>query len=148
MLGATLLFAFGKHMTGRISASISHDASNTALAAAALFELAVAVYGGYFGGGIGIMNLAMLAALGMTDIHAMNALKVVLGGVINGVATITFVVTRAIVWPQAIVMIAGAILGGYFAAHFAQKLPQAWIRSFVIMVGTGMSVYFFYNAYR
>jgi uncharacterized protein len=148
MLGATLLFAFGKHMTGRISASISHDASNAALAAAALFELAVAVYGGYFGGGIGIMNLAMLAALGMTDIHAMNALKVVLGGVINGVATITFVVTRAIVWPQAIVMIAGAILGGYFAAHFAQKLPQAWIRSFVILVGTGMTVYFLYNAYR
>jgi hypothetical protein len=72
----------------------------------------------------------------------------VLGGVINGVATITFVVTRAIVWPQAIVMIAGAILGGYFAAHFAQKLPQAWIRSFVILVGTGMTVYFFYNAYR
>ncbi|HLZ51366.1 MAG TPA: sulfite exporter TauE/SafE family protein [Candidatus Acidoferrum sp.] len=148
MLGATLLFAFGKHMTGRISASISHDASSTALAAAALFELAVAIYGGYFGGGIGIMNLAMLAALGMTDIHAMNALKVVLGGVINGVATITFVVSRAIVWPQAIVMIAGAILGGYFAAHFAQKLPQAWIRSFVILVGTGMTVYFFYNAYR
>jgi uncharacterized protein len=148
LLGATLLFAFGKHLTGRISASVSHDASTAALAGAAIFELAVAVYGGYFGGGIGIMNLAMLAALGMTDIHAMNALKVVLGGVINGVATITFVVTGAIVWPQAIVMIVGAILGGYFAAHFAQKLPQAWIRSFVILVGTGMTIYFFVSAYR
>ncbi len=148
LLGATLLFAFGKHLTGRISASVSHDASNAALASAAFFELAVAVYGGYFGGGIGIMNLAMLAALGMTDIHAMNALKVVLGGVINGVATITFVISRAIVWPQAMVMIVGAILGGYFAAHFAQKLPQAWIRSFVILVGTGMTVYFFVRGYR
>jgi len=148
LLGATLLFAFGKHLTGRISASISHDASNAALASAAIFELAVAVYGGYFGGGIGIMNLAMLAALGMTDIHAMNALKVVLGGVINGVATITFVVSGAIVWPQAIVMILGAILGGYFAAHYAQKLPQMWIRIFVILVGAGMTVYFFARAYR
>jgi uncharacterized membrane protein YfcA len=148
MLGATLLFAFGKHLTGRISASISYDASNAALAGAALFELAVAVYGGYFGGGIGIMNLAMLAALGMTDIHEMNALKVVLGGVINGVAAITFVISGAIVWPQATVMIAGAILGGYFAAHYAQKLPQAWIRSFVILVGAGMTVYFFVRAYR
>ena len=147
LLGATLLFVFGKHLTGRISASVSHDASSAALAGAAVFELAVAVYGGYFGGGIGIMNLAMLAALGMTDIHAMNALKVVLGGVINGVATITFVITRAIVWPQAVVMIAGAILGGYFAAHFAQKLPQRWIRSFVILVGTGMTIYFFVRAY-
>ncbi len=61
---------------------------------ACAFELLVAVYGGYFGGGMGIMNLAMLAALGMTDIHAMNALKVVLGSVINGVATVTFAVTR------------------------------------------------------
>jgi uncharacterized protein len=66
MLGATLLFAFGKYLTGHISAGISRDASNGAIAGAAAVELAVAVYGGYFGGGIGIMNLAMLAALGMT----------------------------------------------------------------------------------
>jgi uncharacterized membrane protein YfcA len=148
MLGATLLFAFGKNLTGRISAGISHDATNAAVAGASLFELLVAVYGGYFGGGIGIMNLAMLAALGMTDIHAMNKLKVILGGVINGVATITFIVTRAIVWPQAIVMTAGSLLGGYSCAHFAQKLPQSWVKSFVILVGTAMTIYFFIRGYR
>ena len=148
MLGATLLFAFGKHLTGRIAAGISSDASRGAIAGASVFELVVAVYGGYFGGGIGIMNLAMLAAMGMTDIHDMNALKVVLGGVINGVATITFVITGAIVWPQAIVMTVGAILGGYFAAHYAQKLPQSWIRAFVILVGAAMTVYFFVLGYR
>jgi uncharacterized protein len=147
MLGATLLFAFGKHLTGRMAAGISEEASSGAVAGAAIFELFVAVYGGYFGGGMGIMNLAMLAALGMTDIHAMNALKVVLGGVINGVATVTFVFTRAIVWPQGIVMTMGAMLGGYFAAKWAQKLPQAWIKSFVIIVGTGMTLYFFWKAY-
>ena len=148
MFGATLLFAFGKHLTGRIAAGISSDASREAIAGASVFELVVAVYGGYFGGGIGIMNLAMLAAMGMTDIHDMNALKVVLGGVINGVATVTFVITGAIVWPQAIVMIVGAILGGYFAAHYAQKLPQSWIRAFVILVGAAMTVYFFVLGYR
>ncbi len=148
MLGATLLFAFGKHLTGRIAAGISSDASRGAIAGASVFELLVAVYGGYFGGGIGIMNLAMLAAMGMTDIHDMNALKVVLGGVINGVATVTFVITGAIVWPQAIVMTVGAILGGYFAAHYAQKLPQSWIRAFVILVGAAMTVYFFVLGYR
>jgi len=148
MLGATLLFAFGKHLTGRISASISHDASNAAVTGASIFELLVAVYGGYFGGGIGIMNLAMLAALGMTDIHAMNKLKVILGGVINGVATVTFILTRAIVWPQAIVMTTGSLLGGYSTAHFAQKLPQSWVKSFVILVGTAMSIYFFIRGYR
>jgi uncharacterized protein len=148
LLAATLLFAFGKHLTGRIAAGIERDSSNAAVAGASVFELIVAVYGGYFGGGIGIMNLAMFSAMGMTDIHAMNALKVVLGFVINGVATITFVVSGAIVWPQALVMTFGAVLGGYFAAHYAQKLPQSWIRAFVIVVGVSMTVYFFVRAYR
>jgi len=147
MLGATLLFTFGKHLTGRISAGISHESGGAAVAGACVFELIVAIYGGYFGGGMGIMNLAMLAALGMTDIHAMNALKVVLGSVINGVATATFVVTRAIFWPQAIVATAGAILGGYLSAHYAQKLPQKWIRASVIVAGLSMSVYFFVRAH-
>lgn len=148
LLGATLLFAFGRHLTGRISAGISHDASTGAVTGASIFELLVAVYGGYFGGGIGIMNLAMLAALGMTDIHAMNKLKVMLGGVINGVATVTFVATGAIVWPQGIVMIVGALIGGYSTAHYSQKLPQSWIKSFVIFVGAAMTIYFFWRAYR
>ena len=143
MLAATLLFAFGKHLTGRIAAGISHDASNKALIGANIFELIVAVYGGYFGGGIGIMNLAMLAAMGMTDIHEMNALKVILGGVINGVAAVMFIALGAILWPQAIVMTIGATLGGYASAHYAQKLPQSWIRALVIVVGASMTIYFF-----
>ena len=148
LLGATLLFAFGKHLTGRISAGISRESSNAAVTGAAIFELVVAVYGGYFGGGVGIINLAMLAALGMTDIHAMNKLKVILGSVINGVATVAFIATGFILWPQAGVMTAGAILGGYGSAHYAQKLPQSWIRGFVILVGTMMTIYFFVRAYR
>ena len=148
LLGATLLFAFGKHLTGRISAGISHDSNNAAVVGASIFELFVAVYGGYFGGGIGIMNLAMLAALGMTDIHAMNALKVLLSGTANGVATVTFLFKRVIFWPQAIVMTAGALVGGYFSAHYAQKLPPAVIRWFILVVGFGMTIYFFVRAYR
>jgi uncharacterized membrane protein YfcA len=147
MLGATLLFAFGKKLTGRRSSGLAHDASAAALVGASVFEFIVAIYGGYFGGGVGIMNLAMLAALGMTDIHAMNALKVLLGGVINGVAVVAFIVKGAIYWPQGIVMTLGAIVGGYFAAHYAQKLPQSWIRAFVLLIGMGMTVYFFVKAY-
>jgi uncharacterized protein len=147
MLGATLLFAFGKCLTRGASSGLAHDATTTALVGASVFELVVAVYGGYFGGGLGIMNLAMLAALGMTDIHAMNALKVVLGAVINGVAAVSFVIAKAVAWPQAVVMIVGATVGGYLAAHYAQKLPQRWIRGFVILTGIGMTVYFFARAY-
>ena len=148
MLAATLLFTFGRLLTGRISAGISHEASNRGVAAASIFELVVATYGGYFGGGIGIMNLAMFAAMGMTDIHEMYALKIVLVTVINGVATVTFIVSGAVMWPQAIVMIIGAALGGYFMAHFAQKLPPDLIRLTVIVIGVTMTVYFFVKAYR
>jgi uncharacterized membrane protein YfcA len=148
LLGATLLFAFGKHLTGRISAGISRESSNAAITGASIFEFAVAVYGGYFGGGLGIMNLAMLAALGMTDIHAMNKLKVILGAIINGVAAVAFIVAGVILWRQAGVMTAGAIVGGYGSAHFAQKLPQPYIRAFVIIIGVLMTLYFFVRAYR
>lgn len=147
MLGATLLFIFGKKLAGSRPSSVGHGATAAAIVGASIFELVVAVYGGYFGGGVGIVNLAMLAALGMTDIHAMNALKSILGTAINGIATVVFVVKGAIYWPQAIVMITGALVGGYFGAHYAQKLSQAWIRWFVILVGAGMTVYFFFKAY-
>jgi uncharacterized protein len=147
LLGATLLFAFGKYFTKRISAGISQDSSNRAVAGASIFEFIVSIYGGYFGGGVGIINLAMLSVLGMTDIHEMNALKVVLGGVINGVATVTFIASGAILWPQAGVMTLGAVIGGYLAAHYSQKLPQSWVRGFVIFVGSAMTIYFFVRAY-
>jgi uncharacterized protein len=146
-LGATLLFAFGKKLAGGRKSVIEHEASTAALAGTTLFQLAVAVYGGYFGGGMGIVMLAMLAALGMTDIHAMNALKSVMGFVINGVAVVTFVVAGAVYWKHAIIMIAGGIVGGYVGAHYAQKMPQSWIRMFVVLVGAGMTVYFFWKSY-
>jgi uncharacterized protein len=146
-LGATLLFAFGKKLAGGRGSMLEHEASKRALAAATLFQLVVAIYGGYFGGGMGIVILAMLAALGMTDIHAMNALKSVMGFVINGVAVVAFIVARAVYWKHGLIMIAGGILGGYVGAHYAQKLPPAWIRAFVVLVGTGMTVYFFWKSY-
>jgi uncharacterized protein len=147
MLSATLLLVFGHRLARGRASSVGHDATTAAIAAASIFELAVAVYGGYFGGGLGIVNLAMLAAVGMTDIHAMNALKSILGSAINGIATLIFIVKGAIYWPQGIATIAGALVGGYFGAHYAQKLSQAWVRGFVILVGTGMTVYFFVKAY-
>jgi uncharacterized protein len=147
MLGATLLFVFGHRLARGRASSIGREATTAAIAGASIFELGVALYGGYFGGGVGIVNLAMLAAVGMTDIHAMNALKSILGMAINGVAALVFIVRGAIYWPQGMVMIAGALAGGYFGAHYAQKLPQPWVRRFVILVGSAMTVYFFVKAY-
>jgi uncharacterized membrane protein YfcA len=148
-LGATLLFAFGKKLAGSRESVMKgdHEASTAALTGTTLFQFGVAIYGGYFGGGMGIVMLAMLAVLGMTDIHAMNALKSVLGFVINGVAVVTFVVAGAVDWKHGIAMTAGGIVGGYVGAHYALKMPQAWIRVFVVLVGAGMTVYFFWKSY-
>jgi len=146
-LGATLLFAFGKKLAGGRKSVIEHEATTFALAGATLFQLGVAIYGGYFGGGMGIVMLAMLAALGMTDIHAMNALKSVMGFVINGVAVVTFIAARAVYWKHGIVMIVGGIVGGYLGAHYAMKMPQVWIRMFVVVVGAAMTIYFFWKSY-
>ena len=146
-LGATLLFACGKKLAGNRVSVIEHETTGVALIGATLFQLAVAVYGGYFGGGMGIVMLAMLAALGMTDIHAMNALKSVMGFVINGVAVVVFIVERAVYWKHGGVMILGAIFGGFAGAHYAMKMPQPWVRTFVVLVGAGMTVYFFWKAY-
>lgn len=146
-LGATLLFAFGRQLAFGRKSVVEHDASAGAMAGATIFQLAVAVYGGYFGGGMGIVMLAMLATLGMTDIHSMNALKSVMGFVINGVAVVTFVIAHAVYWKHGIVMILGAIAGGYLGAHYAQKVPPVWIRAFVVLVGAGMTVYFFWISY-
>jgi len=146
-LGATLLFAFGRKIAGNRGSLIQQQTTQGALAGATLFQLCVGIYGGYFGGGMGIVMLAMLSTLGMSDIHAMNALKAVMGSVINGVAVITFVLAHAVYWKHGVVMIAGAIAGGYLGAHYAMKLPPAWVRTFVVLVGAGMTVYFFWTAY-
>jgi uncharacterized protein len=145
-LGATLLFVLAKPLAGP-SLGMSRNPTSKAVFSATLAQLLVGIYGGYFGGGMGIVMLAMLAALGMKDIHAMNALKSVMGSMINGVAVASFILAKAVYWRQGGVMIAGALLGGYFAAHYALKLPQLWVRGFVIAIGAGMTVYFFVQAY-
>ena len=103
----------------------------------------LAFYLGYFGAGAGILLLATLALLGMDNIHAMNALKAWLTAVSNGVAMLLFIYHRAVYWPEAIVMVVGSVLGGYFGAYFAQKTKPSHVRLIVIVIGFGMTAYFF-----
>jgi uncharacterized protein len=147
LLIATLLFAFSGTLTKRLRARKPADGSIEMLrpnyVGIAISQFLIATYGGYFGGGIGILMLATLAMMGMENIHVMNALKTVLASCINGVAVVTFILAGAIYWPQAVLMIVGAIIGGYGGAYFARKLDQRWIRIFVIVVGLIMTTYFF-----
>ena len=148
MLLATLLCATGKKIAGRFFGTLDHQPTTAQLVLACIFEFFAALYGGYFGGGVGIINLALLATLGMlSDINAMNAFRVMLGVVSNGVAVLAFVANGVVYWPQGVVTMIGAVIGGYFGAHYAMRVPPQWIRGFVILVGTGMTVYFFVKAY-
>ncbi len=140
LLFATLLFAFSGHITRQFR---KLRGMHLGTAGSVALQLAIAFYGGYFGGGMGIMMLAMLSLIGLTDIHQMNGLKTVLGTMINGIAVVIFVISGIIAWPQASVMIAGAIIGGYAGAAYAKKLPASVVRKFVIATGAAMTVYFF-----
>ncbi len=108
-----------------------------------IIQLVIAIYGGFFGAGIGILMLAGLTLSGIKNINTMNALKAFLGSCINGIAIVPFVFAGAIVWQQAILMSVGGSLGSYLAARFARKLRPQIVRRFVAIVAISMTVYFF-----
>ncbi len=148
LLVATLLFAFNTHIKSSLKRLFGSGGSRPAPAGhvpipLVVAQLVIATYGGFFGGGIGILMLAALGLLGLDNIHEMNALKTLLASCINGIAVVTFVVARAVEWPQAVLMLAGAVIGGYAGAATARKLDQRVVRAFVIAVGCTMTVYFF-----
>jgi uncharacterized protein len=149
LLSGTLLFAFGNRFRGLAGKTSAADdlsvLSWQAIVISSLVELLVAVYGGYFGAGIGFITLGMLAALGMRDIHAMGAIRILLAAAINAAAVITFIAAGAVLWRIFAVMVAGALLGGWFGAHFAQKADPRKMRALVIGVGIVMSAYFFFR---
>ena len=110
------------------------------------FQLFVAVYGGYFGAGIGILMLASLSLMGLRDIHQMNSLKTFLSSVANGVALAYFIAKGLVVWPIAGLMAGGTILGGYYGARTAKRIDQKYLRLFVVVVGLLVSVWLFMKA--
>ncbi len=149
LLFATLLFiaqgAFRRFAGFGDAAGRPASPQHHALWAAVLFQFFVAVYGGYFGAGIGILMLASLGFLGLTDIHQMNGLKTTLGALINLVATVWFVVAGLIDWPRAGVMTVGALAGYFLGAHFAQRIPQKAVRHLITAIGLLISAWLFYK---
>lgn len=100
-----------------------------------ILQLGVAVYGGYFGAGIGILMLALLGFLGLTDIHAMNGLKNFFNLCINSVAAGYFIWKEAVSWPETLVLAVGAALGGYAGARFSKRIGKERAQQAVIVIG-------------
>ena len=108
-----------------------------------ILQFVISIYGGYFGGGMGIMMLAAFSVAGMADIHEMNGIKTLLAVAINGVALVEFIADGAIAWAPGLIMVAGAIVGGYSGASLARRIETRAIRAIVIVIAWTMTVYFF-----
>ncbi len=145
VLGATVLFMaqgpISRRITGRGSALASGALPPPPPAAYLLYQFGVGVYGGYFGAGIGILMLAVLGAMGLTNIHQMNGLKTLGALAINLVAAVLFAASGIVWWPIALAMAVGGLTGGYWGAWLAQRVPQAWVRRAITGVGLGAFVW-------
>ena len=143
LLAATLLFGFGRQLTPWL-------ARRLALGPAGLLVLQflIAIYGGYFGGAIGILMLALYGLFGLTDLNAMNAAKTLLAGTMNAAAVVCFILAGKVWWPQTLIMLVAAVLGGYAGARIARHLDPNWLRAGITLVGLAMSAAFFWRGVR
>jgi uncharacterized membrane protein YfcA len=148
ILFATLIF-LAQEFFRKVAALEQHRSSGNRQAVrwAMLFQFVVAVYGGYFGAGIGILMLAALGFIGLRNIHEMNVLKTILGSLINLVAAVWFIGYGLIDWPRAWIMTAGALLGYYLGSHFAQRISQKAVRHIITAIGLVLSGVTFYREF-
>lgn len=149
MLFAVVLFAFGNRINTFV-ASRAGGAKHAQIAGAVLlFALlaALCVYGGFFNAGFGILLLAFLAVAGLSDIHAMNALKLWISSTVAVVAVVRFALNGSIDWYFGTITLVGVTVGGFLGARLAYRIPQPLIRALVIVYGVGITAYFFWSAY-
>jgi len=118
------------------------------IAGLVLFQLAVAIYGGYFGAGVGILMLSSLALMGVGDINRMNAIKTLLVASINGIAVVVFTMDGKVYWPYALPMAVVSILGGYLGALGAQRAHPRAVRWIVIAIGFSLATYYFIHEHN
>ena len=140
LLAATALFAAGPYLKPKPKPG-QHASVGSAFGTA--MQFVTAIYGGFFGAGMGVMMLASLGLSQAGDYHRLNALKNMLAMVIAAVAIIVFVAGGVVAWPQAVVMIPGVAIGGWSGVWIAKRVPQSVMRFSVIAVGLLLAVYYF-----
>ena len=139
LLLGSLAFALGPWLGRRLR---QYYQPKTAFLIAAQFLLGV--YGGYFGGAVGIMMMAVWSVLGLTDIRAMNAVKVVLVAAANTVAVLCFAFAGTVAWRETLVMLLAAALGGYAGAHATLQVSGSNIRVGISIINFLITSAFFY----
>jgi uncharacterized membrane protein YfcA len=145
LLVGTLFFVYGVRIARWVRERTLHRPRVSAAARVVnvVLLLLVCVYIGYFGAGVAILVAAVFALMGLESMHAINGLRTYLVSVANLVAIATFIAAGAVLWPQALVMVTGAAVGGYGGAHYAQRMDPRRVRQFVIFIGFATAAYFF-----
>ncbi|MDW3204774.1 MAG: sulfite exporter TauE/SafE family protein [Alphaproteobacteria bacterium] len=141
LLLATLLFATGPAMIGQFR---KRSVASAGRLVSGVTVLAVAIYGGYFNGGLGIMLLAVFGLIGFTDLHGMNGLKNILSALLSLVSAVTLAAAGLVAWEHAVLMALCATVGGYLGARLSRRIVRTdLLRIFVTVVGLFMTVMFF-----
>lgn len=138
VLGATLLILMKEPLRRRLAALSGHTKPRPIWASLAI--LLMAIYGGYFGAGIGIITLAVLSLVAEIGIHEMNGIKTLIASTVNGTATVLFIARGAAHLPTAFLMMAAVITGGYVGAKVARRMPTKVVERVVVSVGFGMTI--------
>jgi uncharacterized membrane protein YfcA len=147
VLFATLLFMYGKRVNSWIdkrATSISIESSGPL---SRVIEFTIAIYGGFFGAGLGIMLMGGLLMLGVHDAHANNALKNLLGALVTSVSVVVLSLSGLVSWPHTVFAFIGAVIGGWLGVPLARLLPDYWLKRLVISIGIILSGYYFIKYY-
>ncbi len=142
LLLATLALSFGR----RLGESL-RQRWRINQAAVLTVQFGLGVYGGYFGGGVGIMMMAVWSLLGNQDLKLLNAPRTLLVSAANTIAVVIFVAAHAVHWSETLIMLMGATVGGYGGAQIGRKAPPRIIRAGTIFVTSCITVAFFARAY-
>jgi uncharacterized protein len=110
-------------------------------------QFGLGIYGGYFGGGVGIMMMAVWSLLGDRTLKSFNAPRTLMVCAANTVAVFIFIAANAVRWREALVMLVGAILGGYGGANIGRRAPAGVIRIGTLLLSVGITLVFFVRAY-
>lgn len=142
LLIATLAFTFGRQIGAQLRRFVRIGRTPTLL-----LQFGLGVYGGYFGGAVGIMMLAVWSLIGTDTLKQMNPARIFLVGAMNGIAVLCFIVAGEVWWPQTTAMLLGAAAGGYAGAWIGRKLPPRATRAIIIVVTVSMTTAFFVRRY-
>jgi hypothetical protein len=147
LLGAASIFAASGPVTRWLERRKGRLAGHVQPRRLPLFfaTMAVSFYVGYFGAGAGFLFMTLLALFGYTDIHEINALKVLTNLMANGIAFVIFIIDGQVVWRLCLAAMVAAAVGGYSSARFAKLVPQKVLRGMVVVIGLSMAAWFFWR---